>query len=467
MFFKKFLSLFVFIILSTNLFSHSMGNKNALTNIKKIELIDKGYRTLAVLPFENLTKKDEYSYIGKTIQKFLSANLNILTKFEITTNDFLIPEKYKTNNSIVLSYGTNFFRDVIILKPALIYKKYINAPHPENLNQFSKTIQADYIISGKYSFIKKSKNNFKISYNIYNVIQNKIIYNTIRHLNEKKINKDIDKLSSDIIQFFHPAQKGFFKLTTDFSNYELFIDNIIMDAPVNLFELPVGKHKIKFQVLGHPGIITNILIEKTLTNNISFYEKSFLKKKAILNITSEPANAFVYLNINLLGSTPLSFSNLNPGSYRLKVSKTNCLTSYQNIQLNTGKNTFTIALQKIQSKKFYEERHKKNKTIMYISLGVGTLSLLNCYFFYANGTIEWDRFKNSSEKNHLKKRNTYMTISLISGFAGLGCLTISLIHFLKVINYDDVNIGFHDEKNIKFELALKNYNNYFFMKYRF
>ncbi len=440
--------------MSNNLFSFSMGNKNALTNIKKIELIDKSYRTLAVLPFENLTKKDEYSYIGKTIQKFLSANLNILTKFEISTNDFSIPEKYKTNNSIVLSYGTNFFRDVIILKPDFIYKKYINAPHPENLNQFSKIIQADYIISGKYSFIKKLKNNFKISSSMYNVIQNKIIYNTIIHLNEKKINKDIDKLSSDIVQFFHPAQKGFFKLTTDFSNYELFIDNIIMDAHVNLFELPIGKHKIKFQVLEHPSIITNILIEKTLTNNVSFYEKSFFEKKAILKITSIPANAFVYLNINLLGNTPLSFSNLNPGSYRLKVSKTNCLTSYQNIQLNTGINTFNIALQKAQSKKFYEEKHKKNKTIMYISLGVGTLSLLNCYFFYANGKLEWDRYNNTFDKKCLEKGDIYMTISLISGFAGLGCLTVSLIHFLKVINYDDVNIGFYNKNDIKFDLAL-------------
>ena len=120
------------------------GNRTTLSNIKKVELIDKDYRTIGVLPFENLTGNDYYSYIGKTVQKFVSNDLLVLDQIKISTNDYLIPEQLDaatmsttlstnimnmtnviimtniinmTNMRIIFSYGTNLLLKVIILKP--------------------------------------------------------------------------------------------------------------------------------------------------------------------------------------------------------------------------------------------------------------------------------------------------------------------------------------------------------------
>lgn len=455
--------------LSNNLFSFSKGNKSASTNIKKIELIDKKYRTIAVVPFVNQTKKDEYSYIGKTIQRFMANNISILKKIEITTNDFLIPENMKTNQSLIMDYGTNFIRDVIILKSDFIYKKYIRFFKPDDLFLFSKEIDADYIISGSYSFKKKSTKKLNIKYSILNIIQNKIIYKNKIQVNIKKINQGIDQISSDIVNFFHPQEQGYLKIVTDISNYELFIDNIIIHKKTNIYILHPGKHEVKFQTLSFPTKISNFTIVKHQTNTISFYYTKFAQNKTVLKLNSEPTNANIFLNVNNLGRTPLSVTNLTPGKYRFKVTKTNFRTYFENVNLYKGTNYYNFVLERVHSPEYYEARHKKNKIIMYTTLGCGTLLMLNTYYFYMRSKLEYDKFDQSNKEKHLDKGNTYATISFISGLAGFTSLTISFIYFFKVIDYDDSNIGYYNPLpfNNQIDYAYKPQKHYLIWKYRF
>ena len=55
MFLRIVLSLLIIITTSNIVFPMGKRNNSSLSNIKKIELIDKDYRTIAVLPFENST----------------------------------------------------------------------------------------------------------------------------------------------------------------------------------------------------------------------------------------------------------------------------------------------------------------------------------------------------------------------------------------------------------------------------
>ncbi|MBU1076616.1 MAG: PEGA domain-containing protein [Spirochaetes bacterium] len=467
MFLKKAQYLFVFIFLSHNLFAFSLGNNEALSNIKKIELLDKGYRTIAVIPFQNLTTKDEYSYIGRTIQKFLSNDLKAIKKLTITTQDYLIPNEFQTNRSLLYAYGTNFIRDVVILDADMIYDSYIRSPDPEDPEHFAKDIKTDYIISGKYSFNSGSVHELSVSYTVYNTIQRNFIHKNSIKIHEKDLDQGIKKISTDLVQYFNPSETGYLKMVTDLSNYEFYIDSKLIHDKMNYYQLSTGTHEIKFQSVDHPsGQQTNITIVKDRTNRVEFSRINFTKNKAVLKVSSEPTDATVFLNVRSLGKTPLVFTNLEPGNYRLQIFKTNHNTYYKNINLFTGTNHFRVNLEKIRSKEYYEKRHKRNKLIMYTTLASGTLFLTSTYLFYINGTIEYDRYDNTYDRNHLDKGNIFMTVSFISALAGLGSYTLSLIYFFKVINYDDVNIGYNDKK-LKFNLAERSDNHYLYMQYRF
>ena len=181
----------------------------------------------------------------------------------------------------------------------------------------------------------------------------------------------------------------------------------------------------------------------------------------------------MFLNVKHLGYTPIECTNLLPGKYRLKVIKSNYSAYYKNIDIRNSTNNYFISLEKIYSKEYYEQRHKKNKLIMYISLGAGTLLMLNTYYFYARAGDEYDKFRiarmESDETLANKYYKNHQESSLIwgiSGIAGIGAFTVSLIYFFKVLDYDDVNIVSYN-KNINTEFAIKNNNNYIFFRYKF
>ena len=471
MLFRIFLSIIIFFSIYNNLLSMGKGDKTALSNIKKVELIDKAYRTVAVLPFENLTRDDHYSYIGKTIQRFLSDNLSVMDKINVSTNDFFIKKELRTNN-IVFSYGSNLSRKVIILNPDTIYKQYIKFYDPGDLKEFSREIKADYIISGQYD-LKRSKINtqnfFDISFGIYNVIGRKQAYRNSCVLDHKKIDIGIEKMGIDIMQYFYPRGTGSLKIVTDLSDFQIYINNQLIQKEEGIYKLPTGRHKIKFLTPGYHPIVTNVILNPGRTNIFSLFKKDLFKDRAMLVVNSDPADADVYLNVKHLGHTPLSRTNLLPGKYRLKVIKSNYSAVFKNINLKNETNRFNIELEKVHSGEYYLKKHKKNKLIMYISLGAGALFMLNTYYFYSKAQDEEDRlgstYDYSTRKKISKDYDKYSLIYQISGIAGIGSLAVSLIYFIKVINYDDVNIG-TGHRDINTDYAFKNNKHYFTLNYK-
>ena len=477
MFFRIVLSLFILITASNIVFPMGKGNKTTLSNIKKVELIDKDYRTIAVLPFENLTGNDHYYYISKTIQKFLSNNLSTMDRIKIGTNDYLIPEKFKTNKQTIFSYETNLYRKAIIMNPDTVYKQYIESHTPDDFQSLAQKIKADYIIFGSYKFNKKLKNNFDVSYNVFNVIRENKVYHNQEILDHNKINSGIKNISTEIIDYFHPQETGLIKIVTDFSNYELFIDRQLIHNKINIYKQPSGEHEIALHPLKHKPIKTNIILKAETTNTLIFYQKHYLIKKALLIINTDPANASIYLNVNHIGNSPLEYTNLQKGDYRLEIKKTNYSTCFQNIELKEGTNQFVFSLKKVRTKEYYEEKHKKNKIILYTTLGTGALFMLNTYFFYAAQDQEkdkrdavkynyslynyyslWDKYDNNYTR--------YYIIYQINAFAGIGSLVTSLVYFFKVLNYDDVNIGLKNN-NFNTDFAFNNNKYFLSMKYKF
>ncbi len=438
---KIIILLLLIFILNSNLLSFSKGNEKALTEIKKVLVEDRNCRIIAVLPYKNTTKNDYYEYIGKTVQKFLYNYLLNLNMIYITTNDIIVPEKYKTNKSVIINYGTNFTRDAIILSPEKINDIYYKLPYPENKKFVSEKLDTDYIIYGKYNFYKKSRDKFITKTYIYNYAQNSNFYicNTI--ISKDTIENDVAKISENIFKFFTSSLLGTLEIITCYSNFQIFIDSNVVGKQLIFDKIPAGPHTLTLRFENNYIIEKEFTIKPKEKTTLYFTNRKLFSEKATLKIVTYPTNAKIFLDVNFLGNSPLIITNLKIKEYRLRVEKKGYKTYFKNIKLKSGINNISINLKKEITQEMRAKKHRQNKTIMYTSLGIGCTTLLISYYFYAKSDVEWDKYLIKFEKKYYKNYKNHRILSFILGAAGLGCLTVSFIYFLKVISYDDVNIG--------------------------
>lgn len=444
------------------MFSFSRQPKSIITNINLIQINDRDYRTIGVMPFFNFTDNDAYSYVGKTIQRFTTDNLLILNKIKITTNDYIIPVELRTNKLTIFSFGTNLIRNVIILDADEMYKNFLQFPNIDDIPGFASFCHCDYLVYGQYRKYKNSEQEFTVKYKIYNLIQNKDVFEDSLILNIEDIETGVKKLSNSLLNFFKEKKTGTIKIITIYSNSQIVIDNVLVNNSIPQYVVPKGRHSVEVKLL-NASLITNIVIQAGNTNSLYFTNRIF--NMAILKINSEPTNARVSLNVTTVGYTPLIDTNVVIGPYRLQVEKSNYQTFFKNINIQNGTNDYFINLEKTLSAKEKKEKNIKNKKIMYWSLGLGTVALGIAYYFNTEQQFAQQRLNfsyNSADANRVVQDETY---SGVSALVGLGAYTVSFIYFLKVLSYDDVNIGMHKIDNFNF--VQRNDNNYLLWQHRF
>lgn len=454
--YKLFIGILSLFILDSTLLSFSTGNKEALRKIKKVLIEDRDYRIIALLPYKNNTKNDYYEYIGRIIQKFLYNELLALNIINITTNDILVPEKYKTNKYVVIAYGTNFIRKPVILSPERVNNIYYKSPYPENKRMLAERLNADYIVWGEYNFYKRQKDKYSVLTYVYNYVQNSNFFVGKSLITRKNIERDIEAISEKLFKFFNPVSTGNLELITIYSNFQLFIDDKIVETRLKFNDIPAGAHNITLRFENNYVIEKKFNIKAGETTTVYFTNRDLFKQNAILKVITEPTNAKVFLDIKLYGNTPVIITNLRIKEYRLKIEKPGYRTYFKNIKLNNGTNIISTTLEKEITPEIRKKIHTRNKIIMYSALGLGSLSLLTSYYFYAKSDIVGDSYYLYGKEEDKEKFREYRILSFTFGAIGLASLGVSFIYFLKVIKYDDVNIGMID--NIPhFALSINQY----------
>jgi hypothetical protein len=453
---------------------HSLGKKDpeSVSRVREVELIDKEYRTLAILPFDNLTGDDHYSYISRTVQNFTADHLSVIESISITTDDYVLSEELRTNRDLKFSYGTNFERKMIILDPAEVYRDYIQYPQPGNWKGLAAEIKADYLVGGQYKLKKGFKDRFDLFYSVYNAARDEIMFEQEGVLDHRKIARGIEQMSTKIVRSFYPSDTGMMRVATDLSNFQIYLDGRLRTAEGDLFRLPAGRRRVEFRTLSSPPIEKEVIIQSGRTSTVSLYQKEMDRARSVLQADSDPPGADLYLNVKHMGQTPLSTSNLLPGRYRIKAARTNYNSVFRIVDLEEGLNTFSFSLERIRSPEYYQALHKRNKRWMYIFLGAGGAFLLGTYYFYIKAEEEYDRHRYAvqtgnlpASEEHYDQYRDYMLVTQIGMVASVGSLGLSLLYFFKVLDYDDAHIGMHGSASFG-EVACQGDNQYFLLKYR-
>ena len=122
----------------------------------------------------------------------------------------------------------------------------------------------------------------------------------------------------------------------------LFIDDIKLGlTPYKLDELKTGEHRIKLSKIGCLDSLTVVNIEAGEISNVNID----LKKINKIYLKSKPKGAAIYLNGELLGSTPYNFE-LPSGKYTFKFKKSGYIDWKKEIAINDDFNQ-TIQLMKL------------------------------------------------------------------------------------------------------------------------
>ena len=149
----------------------------------------------------------------------------------------------------------------------------------------------------------------------------------------------------------------------------------------------------------------------------------------------------------------------------MQVGKTNYQTFFKNIIVNKGTNNYFVNLQKTLTLDDMRKQNSKNKKTMYWSLGIGAFCMGIAYYCDTESTFDYSKYQVTGDQSQYNKSNEFLTGALISVLAGAGALTVSFIYFLKVISYDEVNVGML--KTDSFNVVEKNNNNYLLWQHRF
>lgn len=130
----------------------------------------------------------------------------------------------------------------------------------------------------------------------------------------------------------HPKGTGSLRIETDPPGAKVAFNTIPVpgETPVLLTDQPTGVHSLHIEKNGWRPVDETVVVEKDRTITRRFVLQ---KIYAGLKITSDPSEAQVYLDGDLLGITPMERTDLSPGEYILVVSKDGYEPNSQPIRL--------------------------------------------------------------------------------------------------------------------------------------
>ena len=126
--------------------------------------------------------------------------------------------------------------------------------------------------------------------------------------------------------------RGNIRIETDPPGARIIFNNLPVPelSPCTIKDQKVGSHLILIEKAGFDSIETTVEVEKDQTVTRKF---TLSRQYARLKVTSDPSGATIYLDGDVIGTTPLERSDLTPGESTIIVSKEGYEPNSQQIRL--------------------------------------------------------------------------------------------------------------------------------------
>jgi hypothetical protein len=203
--------------------------------------------------------------------------------------------------------------------------------------------------------------------------------------------------------------EGALNVKTDPDGIEVWLDDkYIGDSPIIDKKLKAGKYSLKLvDPIQHTSSVEEVFIQ---ANEQTVVEKTIKSRFGSLKVTSDPDGADVSF-LTSLGKTPLTNDFINPGKYRLEITRQGCKPAIADIVVPKGE---VASVQKTLEKKNLLD----TKGVAKIALGIGAV-----------GGIVWSLVE-TNDPNFKYHTNGSRTGCILGGcLAGLFVITLDIASF--------------------------------------
>ncbi len=400
-------------------------------------LASKEFTSVAIVKFENKTKNKYYDYIGVTLQKSVYEYLSFY-------------------NSSVVSISNSSTNILYFLSPENVNQKYEIYPDSDNLFSFGNFIKTDYILTGWYKFKDIKREEFYFYPEIFDIKKRKSFSLKRIIITKDTLLEDAEKIGNKFLKYFvAPSLYGAVKLNSSISNFVIYIDGIF--AGKNKYFFPfVLKGKRLFEIESQKKKYK--LFVSVKPNSTNYIEVSIEElKMPVVNITSQPSGAKVYLDLVYYGLTPITITNLPAGEYKLKLLKKDFYPVNELINVSQNTNNFYFNLITAPPLDKLKDIYKNYNLRKWIFLGTGVVFTGVGYFCYNKYKFYYDRYQLYLKSDDLNLARNYYYGFLGSATGGIINFAFSFYNFLKSLEYEEIinDLEQIDEISIKVAIIYK------------
>ena len=349
-------------------------------------------RNLIALPLVNETGDPRLDYMQTGIWKMLSGDLEKIGSVTAAYPEIRFQARpYPDSKKSHLSLSSKKL-------PLHVSIRELNSNLTE-LNRYKTALEkarflnADYLLYGYFSGDAKGEIQLSISL-FHSATLEEVHFSYKKNVND--LYESLSEVGRDLQKEFIQSGKISFKVTTPEPGAMVYLnEDYLGKTPLETSIFP-GKYLLIVEQEGRGIVKRKIDLEKN--KDASFNIKNILlENKGMLEVTSDPSGADVFLNITHIGQTPLFLDNLPEGTHRIRISKEGYVDRFLGVRITEKKSTkINFKLNKGDTVKYFNDPHYvildwTNNDFSFYSL----ISSIPFYAGYLGFHIQADRIRDS------------------------------------------------------------------------
>ncbi|MDH5716136.1 MAG: PEGA domain-containing protein [Spirochaetia bacterium] len=215
----------------------------------------------------------------------------------------------------------------------------------ENFFQKIDNEKIDFLKANSYHLLQKIEHKNSESFFSLTILlywENQLIFNISQIIDEENASNGIKLISDKIREKLSGSNWGHLEVLSEPSQASVYLDDqFIGKTPLSERYLPALPYKLSIQKKGYLPTLKTINVN---TGETSGYSEKLIKAKSTgsITITSVPENAFIYLDSEYKGKTPLKLNEIEEGVHQLKISKKEYQSYYKTFFISEDINEISI-----------------------------------------------------------------------------------------------------------------------------
>lgn len=302
-------------------------------------------RRITLLPLRNDTGQASLEFLSEGVVKLLAGRVESIgyVRAPGVRNVFIAsprrgaeldrsrPERFSRSNDGLRDPGETERLHLVVDARRLTEDVYPILQLADRAEQ-ARRLQADYLVAGSLVFadgagaddsgpesLRQRRRPLTLRFEFFDAVQARRESFALT-TNLEQIYRELDPAAERIRSFVLGAGLAQLAVETPEAGAMVYLDELYLGRSPVTAQAPVGGYELRIEQDGRRTVRRRVTLQAG-ARNAFFIANPVQENRAGLRVTSEPAGATVYLNMDAIGQTPLERRDLPPGAHRIRLEK--------------------------------------------------------------------------------------------------------------------------------------------------